>query len=193
MPEPEDIARESAVRRYLAYLQDPAGLRDDTALTDLRRRIDTASDPLDKLRAISALERAEALQGPALESEFVRSARAWAEAEGVTASAFRQLGVSDDVLRQAGFDRPGRGPRRSPAGGASRTRAPGVPIPVVKQAVRQLHGVFTLADAATAAGGSPATVRKAVEELVSAGEVERLGPAADHKGPGRAPTRYARR
>ncbi len=41
------------------------------------------------------------------------------------------------------------------------------------------------------AGGSPATVRKAVEDLVESGRVEKLGPAVGHTGRGRAPTQYA--
>ena len=50
---------------------------------------------------------------------------------------------------------------------------------------------FTLAQlAGKAGGGSPVTVRKAVDELIAEGFVAKLGPDANHTGPGRAPTIY---
>jgi hypothetical protein len=53
--------------------------------------------------------------------------------------------------------------------------------------VLEQKGTFLLAEVMGDAGGSPATIRKAVDELVGAGQVERLGPVPDYSGRGRAP------
>jgi hypothetical protein len=62
----------------------------------------------------------------------------------------------------------------------------------IKAHVLGLDGPFVLSDVMSGVGGSPATIRKAVDELVEAGQVTRLGPVPDHSGRGRAPVRYAR-
>jgi hypothetical protein len=70
-------------------------------------------------------------------------------------------------------------------------RAPQVPVSTIKAVAVQMPKQFTLAQLADrAGGGSPATVRKAVESLVDEGRVRNLGPMPDHQGPGRAPTLY---
>ena len=61
----------------------------------------------------------------------------------------------------------------------------------VKAATLRLPKQFTLAQVAEeAGGGSPQTVRKAVDELIKAGKARSLGPKPDHHGRGRAPTLY---
>ena len=110
--------------------------------------------------------------------------------------AFRELRVPDDVLREAGFEvpsSPGR-PRGRPAPSSDGSRrADPVSAHTIQQFVLQQQGTFVLSDIMSGAGGSPATVRKAVEELVDTGQVERLGPVAGYGGRGRAPIQYARR
>jgi predicted ArsR family transcriptional regulator len=49
---------------------------------------------------------------------------------------------------------------------------------------------FTVAEATGAVGGSPMTVKKALDELIEAGRIERLGPVSDWSGRGRAPNAY---
>jgi hypothetical protein len=68
-----------------------------------------------------------------------------------------------------------------------------VPAEDIKAWVVAQASIITLADVMANAGGSPATVRKAVEELVDAGQVAKLGPAPDWQGRGRAPIQYQRR
>jgi DNA-binding Lrp family transcriptional regulator len=69
-----------------------------------------------------------------------------------------------------------------------------VSVATLKATVSDLPKRFTLARLADrAGGGSPATVKKAVDELVEAGVVVRIGPDPDHSGPGRAPTLYEQR
>lgn len=187
---------EGAVRLYLMYLTDPDSLRDEARIKALTSEAEKAKDPIDKLRALAELERARAVDEGQFREGFVRHARAWADEQGIGPSAFRELGVADDVLAEAGFDvgvrrTRGRGPGRRAASGTPRQRAKAVPTEEIKRQVLSLQGPFTLSQVMERAGGSPATVRKAVEDLVESGKVEKLGPAPDHSGRGRAPTQYA--
>lgn len=190
----DDLTPEAAVRLYLMYLADPAALRDQPTIDRLKANIVNANDPIDRLKAVEALRRAEAVDGTGYEKDFISLSKAYAQDEGISAEAFQQVGVPDDILVEAGFDvttRRGRGQsgRRSGGGGQ---RAKSVPVDEVKRWVRGQRGTFLLSDVMRGAGGSPATVRKAVEELVVTGEVERIGPVANHDGRGRAPIQYAR-
>src|SRR5262245_4573434 len=188
---------EGAVRRYLVYLDDPRKLRDEAAIQRLTQAVLVADDPIDKLKALAELERAAQVDEKAVRSAFVEHARAWAEAEAVPVTAFRELGVPDDALGEAAFDVPAGSPRRARAAranaaGTGRPRARAVPVDEIKAHVLGLDGPFVLSDVMSGVGGSPATIRKAVDELVEAGQVTRLGPVPDHRGRGRAPVRYAR-
>jgi hypothetical protein len=58
--------------------------------------------------------------------------------------------------------------------------------------VLDLKGTFVLTDTLNGVGGSQATVRKAVDELSEAGQVEKVGPVPDYSGRGRAPVQYRR-
>jgi hypothetical protein len=128
-------------------------------------------------------------EGP-LREGFVAHAKAWAEQAGVPVSGFREMKVPDDVLRTAGFDVPAG--RRGRGGGAGRQRAKAVSVEEIKNYVVAQTGTFLLADVMAGVGGSQATVRKAVDELIDAGEVNKLGPVPDYAGRGRAPTQYSR-
>ena len=184
---------ETAVRRYLLYVEDPGQLRDDTEIQKKTRAVEHAVDPIDKLKALAALERASNIDESPLREGFVAHAKAWAETTGVPPAAFRELKVPDDVLRAAGFDLP-TGSRRGRRTGSSTTRqrAKAVPVEDIKAHVLGLDGTFILTDVMKGVGGSQATVRKAVDGLVVEGQVEKLGPLADHTGRGRAPIQYSR-
>jgi hypothetical protein len=110
----------------------------------------------------------------------------------VPPSAFRELRVPDDVLREAGFEvqvaRRGRGR----AANEGRQRAKAVPVDEIKNYVLSTKGTFILTDVMSGVGGSQATVRKAIDELIEGGQVEKLGPMPDYSGRGRAPVQYSR-
>lgn len=196
MPTTDKIDPEGAVRLYLLFLEDPNKLRDETEIQKKTQAVLDAKDPIEKLKALSELERVAKVHEAPLRDAFVEHAKAWAEAAGIPVSAFRELQVPDEVLREAGFDVPvsaRRGRRgRAASDGATRQRAKAVPVDEIKGHVLDLKGTFVLADIQSAIGGSPATVRKAVDELVEAGQVERLGPVPDYAGRGRAPIQYGR-
>jgi hypothetical protein len=185
---------EAAVRMYLLYLEDPSKLRDETEIQNKTRAVLDAKDPIEKLKAIADLERVANIDEGPLREGFVQHAKTWAEQQHIPWTAFRELKVSDDVLRQAGFDVPS--PRRRGRAAVTTTegrqRAKAVPVDQIKAYVLEQKDAFILADIMNGVGGSPATVRKAVDELIDAGQVERMGPMPDYHGRGRAPVQYRR-
>jgi hypothetical protein len=203
MSSTDPIDAEGAVRLYLLYLEDPGKLRDEGEIQRKTQAVLDAKDPIDKLKALADLERVAKVDEEPLRKGFVEHARAWAEPQGIPVSAFRELQVPDDVLREAGFEVPISAPRRRRGGGGAgsgagsgsgegRQRAKAVPVEDIKAYVLQQTGTFVLADVMSGVGGSPATVRKAVDDLVESGQVERLGPVPDYQGRGRAPIQYSR-
>lgn len=194
-PKQGELTPEAAVRNYLTYLADPTSLRDEAEITRLRAEHDQATDPIDRLRMAAALERAQAVDATTFEAGFIANAKTWADQEGIPVSAFQSLGVSDDVLAASGFDLPARRRGRGrPAATAPslRRRAKSVSLEEIKAHIRNWQGTFVLADIAEKAGGSAATIRKAVDDLIGSGEVEKLGPVPEHNRRGRVPTQYGR-
>lgn len=188
---------EQAVRRYLAWIEDPDSAVDHEAVEAAETAFAAATDPIAKLHAAAARERAAAADVSAIEHDFVVHAKAYADAEQIPPSAFEALGVGADVLKQAGFAVAGpRGRRRSasspaPIRSSGAPRAAQVSVAAIKSVAVQMPKQFTLGQLADkAGGGSPVTVRKAVDELIAEGRAAKLGPAPDHQGPGRAPTLY---
>ena len=190
---------EKAVRDYLAWVEDPSSVVDGAGVACADEAFARATDSIDKLRAAAKRDRARRGDVQALTAGFVDHAKGYADADGIPVEAFRALGVDDDVLRRAGFHVPpgrGRGPAapgRSPSGtrGVSTSRAVLLPAGRLKEVAVGLQGRFTLSQLADAAGGgSPATLRKAMEELIDEGRAAKLGPDPDHRGAGRPPTVY---
>jgi hypothetical protein len=194
-PITEQLSPEDAIRRYLNFLEDPAKLRDEAEVQRRTLAVLEATDPIEKLKALTALERAAAVDEAALRSAFVRHARAWADENGIGVRAFSELKVPNEVLAEAGFDVPTARPRRATATSGTvgeGTRRKSVASSEIKEAVLNFPEPFTLVEVMNKVGGSPMTVRKAVEDLVAAGQVERRGPVPGYSGRGRAPIQYAR-
>jgi hypothetical protein len=187
---------EAAIRHYLTYLDDPSQLVDDAEVSKLEAAVQSAVNPLEKLKALAALDRARAVDGQSYRDDFVRVAKEWSEREGVPASAFRQMAVPDDVLRDAGFDvaggrrRGATGSRRRSSNGA-RTRSRPVSTDEIQTWVLGREQPFTTSDIAQGAGGSPITIKKVLDELVASGKVNKLGPVKDWPNRGRVPMQYA--
>jgi hypothetical protein len=187
--EPED-----AVRLYLLWLDDPNKLRNETEIQNASKAVQDATDPIDKLKALAQLQRVSTIDKQPLREGFVTHAKVWADQAGIPASAFRDLKVPDDVLREAGFGLPTgrRRGRGTPASANGRQRAKAVPVENIKAYVLNQKGSFILTDIMGGIGGSQATVRKAIDELIESGQVEKLGPVPDYAGRGRAPIQYNR-
>lgn len=184
-----DTTAELAVRRYLQYLENPESLVDNGGIERLQQTVAEATDPIERLRALAELERAQQPNEADHRQAFIQHAKDWAEANGITPSAFQAMGVDRSVLQAAGLLPSTR--RRSKRAQAGMPRM--VTTVEIKAAVSKRRGEFTFADIANEVGGSPMTVRKAVNELIDDGEVERLGATPNWTQQGRAPIVFRRR
>ena len=182
---------EGAVRRYLLFLQDPASLRDDDAIAKAQAAADEATDPIDRLKAYAALDRAKAVDGSVLRLAFLAHAKEWADAEGIPAAAFREMGVPSADLVAAGLSPGGRLPRadRDP-NRPIRGRAPRLSLDEVAAKLPSVE--FRLTDLAAAIGREPATSRNYLNQLVANGVVAVVGDDPNHHGKGKPPKLYVR-
>lgn len=165
---------------------------DKEAVKALKAQIKSEEDSIEKLRLIATLKEEQQGHVPDRSTEeaaFVAEAKAWADSEGIPASAFQELRVPDDILRKAGFSVTPSG--RSGGSRRSGTRAPKIAIDDVKATAAGLGARWTLNDLADALDREPATVRNYVNKLVDDGEVTNLGDDPAHDGRGRAPKLYA--
>lgn len=163
------------------------------AVERLERSLDAEGDPIAKLRILSELRQAKQADHDALHQQFCLYAKDWADANGIPVDSFLELGVDADTLRAAGFklaDSPS--PRARKDSRDHKSGSHPVPVANVKDIVARKRGVFTLAHIAEASGASPMTVRKAINELITSGDVERLGPTPGWSQPGRAPIQFRR-
>lgn len=174
---------EVAVRSYLQWLEDPDSVRDHAAIAEANAASQNASDPIDRLKALSTLQSLRAVDGASFRAGFVQHAAAWATENSVTPEAFSTLGVPSDVLADAGLVKQ----RLVSSSGKRRTR---VSPDTVKEAVPSV--AFTIADLEATSGASTATVRKVIAEMIEAGTLRDLGPDQKHTGRGRAPLLFTR-
>jgi hypothetical protein len=180
---------EGAVRRYLLFLEDPESLRDAEAIEKAQAAVDGATDPIDRLKAFAALDRAKAVDGSVLRLAFLAHAKEWAEAEGIPASAFREMGVPSADLVAAGLTSAG-GSARPERDRPIRGRAPRLSLDEVTAKLPSVE--FRLADLAAAVGREPATARNYLNQLVANGVVAVVGDDPGHRGKGKAPKLYVR-
>jgi hypothetical protein len=190
---------DDAVRRFLQFLADPTIARDDRLIAELRGKLAGETDLLERLRLIQAAQDAELADGSAIRAGFVRHAKNWAGANGISVAAFRELGVSDIALAEAGFDlgfgrgRPGaKGAKNSRAVAAGKPRAASVSSEDIRTWVTAQDAPFTLNKIMENVGGSLGTVNKVVDDLITSSKVRNLGKDPGHKGRGRAPFLYER-
>jgi hypothetical protein len=175
---------ENAVRQYLDFLGDPATLVDHdrvAALQDALNGPDAPTDPIERLRVDSELDRARTVDSELVTAGFISAAKAFADAEGITADAFRRQGVPSDVLVRAGFGGTAK---------ATGTRSQRVNAATVSTHVLGRSGTWTYNDIESGTGASIGTVRKVVDDLVSAKRVKSLGADPDHASRGRAPNLF---
>jgi hypothetical protein len=178
----DTVSPESAVRLYLQYLADPTSVVDAAAVKQAQSAVDKAKDPIDRLKALSALERAQATDKTVYRDDFVRYARSWAQEEGIPASAFRELGVPADVLAEAGLDGQPKGRRRSKAGTAPRSRRPAVKTEQLESGILALTEPFTVREVADRIGGSPMTIKVVLDRLVAQEKVVEAGERPGGRG-----------
>lgn len=193
MPAKNTLTPEDHVRLYLQYLADPESLRDEGAIAKAQAAVDRAKDPITRVKAITALERAEAVDVEVYRQAFITNVKAWMESDDVTVSALRQVGVPDEDLVEAGVLAPQPSRRRGRGRAVAapvRTRAPRLAL---EEVARHLpRGEFRLVELAEAIEREPATTRNYLNKLVDEGIVAEVGDDPNHSGKGKAPKLYAR-
>ena len=178
---------DEAVERYFDYLSNPESLVDHDRADALRAQIEAEGSLMEKAKLISELERVQSADPSDVIRGFVSQGRKWAAANGVSASALREIGVPSNVIAEAGID--GRRSKSEPNARAGRGR--GVGAAQVKEFVLNTEGPFTYQQLMNDTGSSLMTVRKAVEGLLGEQKVRLVGQDAEWSGPGRAPNLYA--
>ena len=110
----------AAVRRYLEALDSHkpkrgrkrtadsvrkrlAAVEEQIASAPALQRLRLIQERLDLQRELETMDAASDLGK--LEADFVKAAKGYGEAKGITYTAWRELGVSADVLRKAGVPR----------------------------------------------------------------------------------------
>lgn len=196
---PENDPAEQAIRRYLLWLNDPSSIVDSAAIDEAERVAKDTTDVIEKLKALSRVEHLRLGDSAAVKRAFLEHAKVWGDAHEISAASWIRLGVPPEVLREAGItgNRGGAGRAAAarpavarPVAAPRRTAGASVTIGQIVDHVKTMTGPFVLTDIADQVGGSPMTIRKAMEQLVADGKVERLGTDPKYSGRGRAPIRY---
>ncbi len=152
------ITPDKAISDYLTFISDPESLKDDDLIDELQGQLNDEVDPLRQLSLRDQLERLRTLPEDAFLLPFLEHAKAYAEEHGISISGFESMGVDRKVLRDAGLKPPG-----------SYTTA----AHVIKRLREANLLTFTQPQIITLTGAAPGTVRKAINQLVAAGEVTR--------------------
>jgi hypothetical protein len=181
---------EQAVKAYLDSLGKPRPRgRQARPKPDFEAATKGISDPLAKLAAIKAeRERvANIVISDDAEDGFIKYGKTWAKIHGYSREDFAALGISRRVLDSV-FG--GGTPRVK----ATSTRAPRVSTKDLADAITaKPPGTWlTVSGVMREVGGSPATVRKVLDELATARIVTEPIDDPKHSGKGRAPKVWER-
>ena len=180
---------EQAIRRYLQWLGDPNSIVDVAAIDAAELTARQTTDVIEKLKALSRVENLRAGDAASVRRAFLEHAKTWGAANEISAASWIRLGVPPEVLREAGITG-NRGASRPTRSVSTRSQSSSVSVGTIVAHVATLTAPFVLAEIVDAVGGSPMTLRKAIDQLVADGVVRRLGPDSRHNGRGRAPIRY---
>jgi hypothetical protein len=181
-------AGEESVRRYIQYLADPGSLVDEGEAAEIERKIARSSDVLEKVRLHAMLTKVRTPDGSDVLADFLRDAKEWASTNGVPASAFASVGVTEDVLRRAGLIRTGKKAQRL----GTKRNTSRVTVAEVQQWVMARNEPFTIRDVHESLGSSLVTSMKAIREMIDQGNVIELGQGENEGRRGRSPVRYLR-
>jgi len=181
----ETTTPETAVRDYLTSLTDPDSLVNTVEAERLREVLAESVDPIERLMTMAALDRVSAPDLDTYEKDFTTLAKEWAEAQGVPASAFEQMGVPRHVLEAAGIiPRAGRGRGRVKAAPTKQTtpRRAAIKSDELDAGILAFEEPFSIKDVTEKVGGSTITVTKAIERLQAQGKVKAAGERANERG-----------
>jgi hypothetical protein len=164
------------------YIDDPTKLVDAAAVKKAQSAVENARDPIDRLKALALVERAQATDETVYRADFIKHAKQWAEEEGIPASAFREMGVPNDVLTAAGIEGQTKGRRRSKAATAPRSRRPAVKTDELEAGILAMGEPFTVKEVVDRVGGSAMTVKVVLDRLAAQGKVMEAGERRGVRG-----------
>lgn len=183
-----------AVRRYLLFLENPDSMRDEEAIEAAQRKVEAATDPLEKLFAVAERDKLSRVDGDHYRREFITYAKAYATQHAIPGSAFAELGVPQADLVDAGLAEGRRGASRSSssttASGAPRQRARRVTQDEVREVALAMGDAFSIRMLAEAAETTQATASKVVKALEDDGTVVPVGADKAFGGRGKPPMLY---
>lgn len=173
---------ERAIKAYLLYLEDPEQVIDRHQVAAAERAVAAATNPVEKVLALSQLERARKPDVDMLRAGFVAHAATWAQRHGATARAFAEAGVPADVLKDAGLD-------------LNATPPPAVPSRRTVSNETLLRTVprgkdFRVSEYAALGNVTMSRARDQLAQLVRADRVRVVGPDPTWPGPGQPPLLY---
>jgi hypothetical protein len=201
------LVQEEAVRGYLKFLDDPSSAIDPKTYQDLKRKLQAATDPIEKLKLMTAIDTLAETAAELIEARFIRDAMPWAKAHGIQTKSFRALGVCAEILQRAGFtanlsDQSCLEPTAPMVGAVAsfashsvgrgaaevsrRTNREPVRVDAVRREILGKEKVFTIREIAEGTGATVASVAKQVEVLIAARSLEDVGLITSG-GRGRAP------
>ena len=203
--------KERAIRRYLAFLEDPS-TADRELMAELENQLSVAANPIEKLRVLAEIDGARSPDRRHLEDAFVLHAVEWAVENKIPTAAFLALGVDQSLLTKAGFTK-GKGisakARKSllSQGGTSKSsryahdagatgngevkiRAKSVNSETVEKLILATKGPFSVRDIVAVSEATNATVSRVVGILVAEKRVEKLGLLPPQGARGVAPQGY---
>lgn len=187
---PEPTGAEYHVRRYLQLLDDPQGLIDEEevrAAKDALQDAEDNGDPIARVRAITAMERATQVDTEAVTQAFIAHLPEWLDDNpDVSVNALQSMGLPVEVLVEAGVLAPPtarRAGRRRTArtAGEGRLREPRISNEEAA-AVLPVGQPFTTSEAAELFGRTVQTARNIVKRLVVAGIIENVGETGPRGG-----------
>jgi hypothetical protein len=188
------LSPEDHVRLYLQYLEDPDSLRDEAAIAKAEAAVDRAKDPIAKVKAITALERAQAVDPESYRHGFVTNVKAWVEIADVTATSLLQVGVPEEDLVEAGLlvAEPIRRRGRGRVATTKPTRSRAARLTLDEVVIHLPKKEFRLTELAESIDREPATTRNYLNKLIDQGIIAEVGDDPRHSGKGKAPKLYAR-
>jgi hypothetical protein len=194
---------EDIIRDYLRFLEDDEALVDQDKKKLAEEAVELAKqgdDPIAHLKALANLTAISSPDPEPLRQAFTKQFKGWCEthAAGLTPELLHtEMGVPISDLQAAGFEIHSEKSQRSPAAARAaatgRQRAVAVPVEKIRAGILDKFKdgkPFLLAAIIEDIGGSQATVRKTLDELIEEGLVEKMGPMPDYNGRGRAPLQY---
>ncbi len=153
---------DEAVQNYLSWVQDKDALVDQSKVAELTLKLETTTDPIEKLKAFTELSLEQDAPEDRYLQPFLDHAVEWAEENEIPVGGFEWMGVARKHLISAGFEVKGRG------GPRHRDMTNSVTSQMVVDKLAEQHDwtSFTKPMLAELTGALPSTITTAVKNMI---------------------------